>query len=234
MKLRRDAVQGFGLGLLCCGPQPATSLLSAQHRYCKRMRKLFDLAIAGEADLNLILYGLPLEMPPERELLATGMVATLGGSAVIVAHNAAMLGLAVQFTTVVGDDAFGRVALDRLREAKVDVSGAALSPEHGTGVSVLLPHDGPRHTLGCRVVHGREMFDVPGLQVETVDTVGAGDSFDAGFLTAYLRGCDLRELAMYAGAMSMQGSGGTEAFRDAALRDAFLTKHEFCGDEAPL
>ena len=116
------------------------------------MTKKYDLAIAGEANLDLILYGLPLELPPERELLASGMMATLGGSSVIVAHNAAMLGLAVQFATVVGDDPFGQMALDWLREAKVDVSGAVVATGKSTGVSVLLPHDGPRHTLtfpGC-------------------------------------------------------------------------------------
>jgi hypothetical protein len=33
----------------------------------------FDITIAGELNLDLILYGLPLEHPPERELLAEHM-----------------------------------------------------------------------------------------------------------------------------------------------------------------
>jgi hypothetical protein len=33
----------------------------------------FDITIAGELNLDLILYGLPLELPPERELLAEHM-----------------------------------------------------------------------------------------------------------------------------------------------------------------
>ena len=35
------------------------------------MSKL-DIAIAGEINLDLILYGLPEQMPTERELLASG------------------------------------------------------------------------------------------------------------------------------------------------------------------
>ena len=62
-----------------------------------RESKLFDLAIAGELNLDLILYGLPLEMMPEREILASGFVSTLGSSSAIVAHNASSLGMRVVF-----------------------------------------------------------------------------------------------------------------------------------------
>ena len=51
--------------------------------------KTFDITIAGELNLDLILYGLPAEMQTERELLATDFRATLGSSSAIVAHNAA-------------------------------------------------------------------------------------------------------------------------------------------------
>ena len=52
----------------------------------------FDVTIAGEVNLDLILYGLPDELPRERELLAAGMTFTVGGSSTIVAHNLAALG----------------------------------------------------------------------------------------------------------------------------------------------
>jgi hypothetical protein len=45
----------------------------------------FDVTIAGELNLDLLLYGLPDELPPERELLADGMMLTLGSSSAIVA-----------------------------------------------------------------------------------------------------------------------------------------------------
>jgi hypothetical protein len=53
----------------------------------------FDVTIAGELNLDLVLYGLPPELPRERELLATDMALTLGSSSAILAHNLASLGL---------------------------------------------------------------------------------------------------------------------------------------------
>ena len=40
----------------------------------------FDVTIAGELNLDLILYGLPEELPGDRELIASGMMLTLGSS----------------------------------------------------------------------------------------------------------------------------------------------------------
>lgn len=269
--------------------------------------KLFDLAIASELNMELILYGLPLVMPTERDLLGTGFTATLGSSSAILAHNAATLGVRVQFATLVGDDDFGRVALGRLNRVGVDTSGA-IDASITTGVTILLPHGAERHSLtylgsiaaltvghlnldslaqarhfhlsslylqtalhpglvdllrflkpcglsisldtnddpddkwgpplyeilpyvdlflpnegeicrmaggcsldqamqrlaekvptivvkrgreGCRVKHHGQIFNVAGVSVVPVDTIGAGDSFDAGFLCAYLNGMDL-------------------------------------------
>jgi hypothetical protein len=53
-----------------------------------------DVPIAGEINLDLVLYGLPKEIPVERELLATNFKVTLGSSSAILAHNLASLGLA--------------------------------------------------------------------------------------------------------------------------------------------
>ena len=82
--------------------------------------KPFDVAIAGEINLDLILYGLPQQMPLERELLASGFRLTLGSSSAIVAHNLAALGSRVSFTTMVGSDDLGRIALERLSSSGVD------------------------------------------------------------------------------------------------------------------
>ena len=82
----------------------------------------FDVTIAGELNLDLILYGLPDELPPERELLADRMMLTLGGSSSIVAHNLAALGSRVGFQSRIGDDHLGRIALEKLEQGGVDVS----------------------------------------------------------------------------------------------------------------
>src|ERR1700683_3841032 len=82
----------------------------------------FDVTIAGELNLDLILYGLPDELPPERELLADRMMLTLGGSSSILAHNLAALGSRVGFQTRIGDDDLGTTALERLQEGGIEVS----------------------------------------------------------------------------------------------------------------
>src|SRR5208282_3855360 len=88
----------------------------------------FDVTIAGELNLDLILYGLPADLPPERELLADRMALTLGSSSAIVAHNLAALGSRVGFQSRIGDDDLGQIALGRLRHAGVDVSRVRVVP----------------------------------------------------------------------------------------------------------
>ncbi|WP_245632432.1 carbohydrate kinase family protein [Edaphobacter aggregans] len=306
----------------------------------------FDVTIAGEINLDLILYGLPERMPLERELLASGFRVTLGSSSAIVAHNLASLGMRVGFVTRVGTDDFGKFALARLAESGVDLSETQSDRgSTGTGVTILLPHGKERHILtylgtmaemgaedlpveylassrhfhlsslflqralhpglpkllatlkragltisldtnddpedqwggifhevlglidillpseaelmhmagvstleealdiiGQRVplivvkcgsrgamVQDRGMRQlVAGVSVVPVDTIGAGDSFNAGFLSAYLRGASPVEAARMGnitGALSTLASGGTEAFRDTTLRESFLSAH---------
>jgi sugar/nucleoside kinase (ribokinase family) len=309
--------------------------------------KPFDVAIAGEINLDLILYGLPAQMPMERELLASDFRATLGSSSAIVAHNLATLGSRVSFTTMVGDDDFGRIALERLSSSGVDVSGVIHHPSIASGVTLLLPHDSERHILtypgtiaelsvaslsvdrleqarhfhlsslylqrglheglpklfarlkdarltisldtnddphdewstplydllpyvdvflpseseicrmartndldkaiatfaayvptivvkrggrGARVHQGGRSVNVPAMAVTPVDTIGAGDSFDAGFLRAWLADRSAVTAARagnITGALSTQAPGGAEAFRDASLREKFLAEAGF-------
>jgi sugar/nucleoside kinase (ribokinase family) len=66
------------------------------------------------------------------------------------------------------------------------------------------------------------------LQVKPIDAVGAGDSFDAGFVHRFLEGSPLEECLMYAniaGAFSTTREGGTEAFRDRENMTRFFRDH---------
>jgi sugar/nucleoside kinase (ribokinase family) len=112
------------------------------------MKKAFDVTIAGEINLDLILYGLPEVMPLERELLARDFCMTLASSSAIVAHHLAALGVSVGFTARLGDDQLGQLALDRLAQMNVDLTRVKrISGGTSTGVTILLNHDGKRHIL---------------------------------------------------------------------------------------
>jgi sugar/nucleoside kinase (ribokinase family) len=67
----------------------------------------------------------------------------------------------------------------------------------------------------CR--SGSEEWNLAPPSVELVDDVGAGDTFDSGFIHAYLLGAKLEDclaFANLAAAYSVTKAGGTEAFRD--------------------
>jgi sugar/nucleoside kinase (ribokinase family) len=294
----------------------------------------FDIAIAGELNLDLILYGIPRDMPTERDLIGTGFAMTLGSSSAIVAHNLAVLGSSVAFVTKVGNDAMGRMALERLAESGADLSHVVHDPNTGSGVTILLAHEHERHSFtypgtifklsfedldlaylssakhfhlssfflhrslidrlpellrymkekglstsldtnddpddlwagslaetlpyvdvilpnereakkiartddleeaigwlakrvptvavklgsrGATAVSKGQRYNAASIPVTVVDPVGAGDSFDAGFLHQYVRGADLQtclEFGNLAGTYSTTAPGGTEAFRD--------------------
>ena len=303
----------------------------------------FDVTIAGELNLDLIMYGLPEQLLPERELLADRMMLTLGSSSAIVAHNLSALGSRVGFQSRIGDDPLGRISLERLHQGGVDVARVRTVPGAiTTGLTVILHHEAWRNILtyagtiaeltwddldleyladsrhfhlssyylqrslrprvaelfqymkskgltisldtnddpddqwegglqdvlryvdvflpnereackaagtddleaairklsgwvplvvvklgpkGSMAQRGNERFTSASTEVVPVDTVGAGDSFDAGFLHEFVRGADLVKCLASgnrAGALSTTRPGGTEAFRDAAHREKFL------------
>lgn len=304
-----------------------------------------DISIAGELNLDLILYGLPLSLPTERELLASAFSMTLGSSSAILAHNLAALGTHVGFVSKIGNDSLGELALQRLNSAQVESTRVVRDPNTGSGVTVILPHGAERHILtypgtifelryedldleylasarhfhmsslflhralaeripelfrfmksrglttsldtnddpddrwegplhealryvdvllpnerelrkiageenmekaiaklaedvplvvvklgakGALAARGRERFTSPATLVDVVDTVGAGDSFNAGFLHQYLRGADVMQCLHYAnlaGAFSTTASGGSEAFRNAEQLKHFFASH---------
>ncbi|GAC1510393.1 MAG: PfkB family carbohydrate kinase [Terriglobales bacterium] len=303
----------------------------------------FDVTIAGELNLDLIFYGLPEQLPPEREILADRMILTLGGSSSIVAHNLAALGSRVGYQSRIGDDELGRVALELLTTGGVETSHVRRVPGPiKSGLSVILQHGKWRNILtysgtiaeltlsdldfdyladsrhfhlssfylqtklrphvldlfrrfkdagltisldtnddpedqwenglqevlryvdvflpnarearriagtddvkeaakhlselvplvvvklgqeGSMAQRGSEVLVARPLKVNTVDPVGAGDSFDAGFLNQCLNGADLMtclNIGNAAGALSTTRPGGTEAFRDREHRETFF------------
>jgi sugar/nucleoside kinase (ribokinase family) len=81
---------------------------------------------------------------------------------------------------------------------------------------------------GAMAQRGKERFLLPPISVDAVDPVGAGDSFNAGFLHQFVRGASLDSCLAYgnlAGAFSTTRPGGTEAFRDRGHFEQFFSQH---------
>ena len=67
---------------------------------------------------------------------------------------------------------------------------------------------------GAALQINNKMLSVPSIPINVVDTIGAGDAFDAGFLYGYLNRWDLERslrLAVACGSLSTRASGGTAA-----------------------
>jgi sugar/nucleoside kinase (ribokinase family) len=304
-----------------------------------------DVSVIGELNLDLVLYGLPQTLVLEREHLAKDLSITLGSSSAIFAHNLALLGNKVGFSSCIGDDPFGEICVRRLSESGVDVSRVRRLKGKTTGLTVILPQRKDRYILtypgamyamtereldfsyvfnarhlhvssyylqkgiraqlveifrkakdahltvsldtnddpedrwsgdiqlllryvdilflnereACKLAQtedvekavetlsqkvsllvvkrgsrgataraGKERLSAFPPVVDMVDPIGAGDTFDAGFIHKFIRGAKTEEclkFANVAGALSVTRPGGTEAFRDATVREAFFRKN---------
>lgn len=107
---------------------------------------------------------------------------------------------------------------------------ASRLPELATTVSdllderpgVIVTKRGPR---GVTVQSAEGSIDVPGFQVEVVNTVGAGDSFAAGLITSRLNGLDWEDAARFAnacGAITVTRHGCSSALPTYSEVEAFL------------
>jgi sugar/nucleoside kinase (ribokinase family) len=116
-------------------------------------------------------------------------------------------------------DVFFPNAIEARRIARtddVDAAAAMLAAQGAIGradggpiVAVKLGEGG---ALACR--GDGPVVRVPAMAVESVDTTGAGDSFNAGFLRAWLDGADLRDslrLGAVCGALSTRAAGGVDS-----------------------
>jgi sugar/nucleoside kinase (ribokinase family) len=107
----------------------------------------FGVSVIGELNLDLILYGLPLELVLEREHLAKDLSITLGSSSAIFAHNLSSLGNKVGFSSCIGSDPFGEICIQRLGASGVDMSRVRRLAGKTTGLTVVLPQRQQRYIL---------------------------------------------------------------------------------------
>jgi sugar/nucleoside kinase (ribokinase family) len=81
-----------------------------------------------------------------------------------------------------------------------------------------------------------ELVSSPGISINTLDTTGAGDSFDAGFVSAYLRGETLVECLRTGnacGALSTLKPGGTAGQPNLTELKGFLKRVRVLSQSSP-
>lgn len=114
----------------------------------------FDLVVVGDANPDVLIAGAPATPPyGQTETLVTAGTLALGGSAAIVAHGAACLGLSTALVAAVGRDAAGDFVLDALSTAGVNIRHVVRQDSEPTALTVCLSGpDGDRAILtaaGC-------------------------------------------------------------------------------------
>jgi sugar/nucleoside kinase (ribokinase family) len=75
-----------------------------------------------------------------------------------------------------------------------------------------------RGNKGSYVYSDRQLSNLPPfLNKEVIDAIGAGDSFNAGFISKFIKGADIAECQRFGnltGAVSTTAAGGTAAFKN--------------------
>lgn len=81
---------------------------------------------------------------------------------------------------------------------------------------------------GCITLSQGKVIKVGAFPIEVVDTTGAGDSYDAGFLHSWLRGRPIEDCLHFAsacGALSTRGLGGTATQPTEEEAESYLHAH---------
>ncbi len=107
----------------------------------------FDILVAGEVNVDLILTGDVIPAFNQVEKLVDNAALTIGSSSAIFACGAARLGLKVAFIGVCGDDVFGKFMLDEMSKRNVDIGNVIIRPNETTGFSVILNQNSDRAIL---------------------------------------------------------------------------------------
>ena len=118
---------------------------------------------------------------------------------------------------------FAGQSVDDVGRELLDERLAALIDEEVVEMIVL--KRGPR---GVTLLSAHDRVDVPGFEVETVNTVGAGDAFAAGLVRSRHLGWDWPRAARFAnacGAIQVTRHGCSASFPAEAEVNAFIDRH---------
>lgn len=134
--------------------------------------------VVGDANVDLVLRGDVHPRFGQVEQVVEAAELTLGGSAAIVACGLARLGVPTRLAARVGDDAFGRFALDALTDAGVGTEHVEVDPVVPTGLSVILSAPQDRAIL-------THLGTIPTLEVAAVRAALAAMAPDHVHVASY-------------------------------------------------
>ena len=100
--------------------------------------KQFDVLVAGELNIDMILDELEKFPVIGKEIIADKITVTLGSSSAIFASNLSSLGASVSFCGCIGNDSLGDKILNDLASKKVDIGNIIRSATADTGITVAL------------------------------------------------------------------------------------------------
>ncbi|MEP6466512.1 MAG: carbohydrate kinase family protein [Parafilimonas sp.] len=99
-------------------------------------KKKFDVLVAGELNIDLILDKLDQFPVIGKEIMAAEMMYTLGSSSAIFASNLSTLSVSVNYCGCIGNDSFGDKILNDLALKNVHTENIIRSKTSGTGITV--------------------------------------------------------------------------------------------------
>ncbi len=100
--------------------------------------RTYDVLVAGELNVDLILNGIHAFPELGKEVLADQMTVTLGSSSAIFASNLSTLGTHVAFCGCLARDQFGEIVLASLKKKGVNTEHIVFTDKSGTGITVAL------------------------------------------------------------------------------------------------
>ena len=108
------------------------------------MEKQFDVLVAGELNVDIILNQINQFPQMGKEVLADKMTITLGSSSAIFASNLSVLGTKVAFAGTLAKDSFGELIMKSLQSKGVNTSNIVFTTEKSTGATVALSFEEER------------------------------------------------------------------------------------------
>jgi len=108
------------------------------------LSKKFDILVVGELNVDLILDGLEGDPAFEKEQIAGEMTLAMGSSSAIFAANCSTLGQKVAFAGKLGNDEFGSLILDTLKQKGVTTQNIKVDEGVKTGLTVAFSRGNER------------------------------------------------------------------------------------------